>query len=112
MTKENSMANESERQATEAVLAVARHEQRTAFIVPGDIMRGLVAQLRHRGFDVENAEAYEMPETGMIVAAALAAEGRYGKVGHVVCVYGRQTNDARVLSTTFGLDFTFEGEES
>jgi len=86
-------------------------QPRTAFIVPGDIMRGLVAQLRHRRFDVEGAEAYPMDETGLIVATALAID-QDGQAGWVVCVYGRQSNVAQVRSKTFGFAFTFEGEES
>lgn len=80
------------------------------FIVPGDIMRALQAELRYRGFDVEGAEAYPMDETGLIVGSALAS--KEDRQGWVVCVYGRETNVATVKSSTHGLDFTFEGEEN
>ncbi len=81
----------------------------TEFIVPGDVMRGLMAQLRYRGFDVEKAEAYEIPEQGMIVGSALASKD--GQTGWVVVVFTRANNEVLVKSSTFGLDFTFEGEE-
>lgn len=81
------------------------------FIVPGDIMRGTMAELRHRGFGSEGAEAYAMDETGLIVGSVLATD-EAGKTGWVVMVYSRATNVVDVRSSTFGLGFTFDGEES